>query len=60
MQRLIAANWLVEEGVADKSNMTVMGGSYAGYSAALAMTGDPRTSLDARAASITPNSPQTI
>ena len=36
-----AANWLVEEGIADKASMAVMGGSYGGYSAALAMTRDP-------------------
>lgn len=36
-----AANWLVGQGIADKSNMAVMGGSYGGYSAALAMTRDP-------------------
>jgi dipeptidyl aminopeptidase/acylaminoacyl peptidase len=36
-----AANWLVEEGIADKANMAVMGFSYGGYSAALAMTRDP-------------------
>ncbi|TJW45328.1 MAG: S9 family peptidase [Mesorhizobium sp.] len=36
-----AANWLVGEGIADKANMAVMGGSYGGYSAALAMTRDP-------------------
>lgn len=36
-----AAHWLVAEGIADKANMAVMGGSYGGYSAALAMTRDP-------------------
>jgi dipeptidyl aminopeptidase/acylaminoacyl peptidase len=36
-----AAHWLVDEGIADKANMAVMGGSYGGYSAALAMTRDP-------------------
>ncbi|AOF93920.1 S9 family peptidase [Sinorhizobium sp. RAC02] len=36
-----AANWLVSQGIADKANMAVMGGSYGGYSAALAMTRDP-------------------
>lgn len=36
-----AANWLVDEGMADRANMAVMGGSYGGYSAALAMTRDP-------------------
>ncbi|CAN7388111.1 alpha/beta fold hydrolase [Pararhizobium sp. LjRoot255] len=36
-----AANWLVSEGIADRSAMAVMGGSYGGYAAALAMTRDP-------------------
>ncbi|SFU23040.1 S9 family peptidase [Mesorhizobium sp. YR577] len=36
-----AANWLVAQGIADKTNLAVMGGSYGGYSAALAMTRDP-------------------
>jgi dipeptidyl aminopeptidase/acylaminoacyl peptidase len=36
-----AANWLVEHGIADRANLAVMGGSYGGYSAALAMTRDP-------------------
>jgi acetyl esterase/lipase len=36
-----AAKWLVAEGIADEANMAVMGGSYGGYSAALAMTRDP-------------------
>ena len=36
-----AANWLVTSGIADKSNLAVMGGSYGGYSAAMAMTRDP-------------------
>ena len=33
-----AAKWLVAQGIADKDNMAVMGGSYGGYSAALAIT----------------------
>lgn len=36
-----AARWLASEGIADADNMAVMGGSYGGYSAALAMTRDP-------------------
>ncbi|MCC5781190.1 S9 family peptidase [Nitratireductor sp. B36] len=36
-----AAKWLVENGTADPNRMAVMGGSYGGYSAALAMTRDP-------------------
>jgi len=36
-----AANWLVEQGIADRANMAVIGGSYGGYSSALAMTRDP-------------------
>jgi dipeptidyl aminopeptidase/acylaminoacyl peptidase len=36
-----AANWLVTQGIADMDNLAVMGGSYGGYSAALAMTRDP-------------------
>lgn len=36
-----AAKWLIAEGVADADNIAVMGGSYGGYSAALAMTRDP-------------------
>ncbi|EKF43288.1 peptidase S9 prolyl oligopeptidase active site domain protein [Nitratireductor indicus C115] len=36
-----AAHWLIEEGIADPKAIAVMGGSYGGYSAALAMTRDP-------------------
>lgn len=36
-----AANWLVEQGISDKDNMAVMGGSFGGYVSALAMTRDP-------------------
>lgn len=36
-----AAAWLVSTGIADREAMAVMGGSYGGYSAALAMTRDP-------------------
>jgi len=36
-----AAKWLVQEGIAAKDSLAVMGGSYGGYSAALAMTRDP-------------------
>jgi dienelactone hydrolase len=36
-----AANWLVEEGLADTDALIAMGLSYGGYSAALAMTRDP-------------------
>jgi dipeptidyl aminopeptidase/acylaminoacyl peptidase len=36
-----AANWLVEQGMADTDALVAMGMSYGGYSAALAMTRDP-------------------
>jgi len=36
-----AANWAIAQGVADKHNMVIAGGSYGGYAAALAMTRDP-------------------
>ena len=36
-----AANWLIEEGLADPDALIAMGTSYGGYSAALAMTRDP-------------------
>ena len=36
-----AAQWLVDEGLADTDALIAMGGSYGGYSAALAMTRDP-------------------
>ncbi|PYE39926.1 dipeptidyl aminopeptidase/acylaminoacyl peptidase [Rhizobium sp. PP-WC-2G-219] len=36
-----AAHWLVSQGIADSNAMAVMGGSYGGYAAALAMTRDP-------------------
>jgi dipeptidyl aminopeptidase/acylaminoacyl peptidase len=36
-----AAQWLVDEGLADTDALVAMGGSYGGYSAALAMTRDP-------------------
>lgn len=36
-----AAHWLVAQGIADKDNMAVMGGSYGGYAAAEAMVRDP-------------------
>ena len=36
-----AANWLVNEGLADKDALIAMGTSYGGYSAALAMMRDP-------------------
>ena len=36
-----AAQWLVDEGMADKNALVAMGTSYGGYSAALAMTRDP-------------------
>lgn len=36
-----AAQWLGDEGMADKNALGVMGTSYGGYSAALAMTRDP-------------------
>lgn len=36
-----AAMWLVDEGLADTDALTVMGASYGGYAAALAMTRDP-------------------
>ncbi|MEI3853660.1 MULTISPECIES: alpha/beta hydrolase family protein [unclassified Ensifer] len=36
-----AANWLVATGIADRQALAVMGGSYGGYAAALAMTRDP-------------------
>lgn len=36
-----AAQWLVEEGLADTDALVAMGTSYGGYSAALAMTRDP-------------------
>ena len=36
-----AANWLVDEGLADTDALIAMGMSYGGYSAALAMTRDP-------------------
>ncbi|MEL6437417.1 MAG: prolyl oligopeptidase family serine peptidase, partial [Pseudomonadota bacterium] len=36
-----AARWLIEQGIADPDAIAVMGGSYGGYSAALAMTRDP-------------------
>jgi len=35
-----AANWLIEQGTADKNALAVMGVSYGGYSASLAMTRD--------------------
>ena len=38
-----AAKWLADNDIADPDNMAVMGGSYGGYSAALAMTRDPGT-----------------
>lgn len=36
-----AARWLIDEGIADPEAIAVMGGSYGGLSAALAMTRDP-------------------
>ena len=36
-----AANWLVDEGLADPEGLVAMGGSYGGYAAAMAMTRDP-------------------
>lgn len=36
-----AAHWLVDQGLADPDALVVMGGSYGGYSAALAMTREP-------------------
>lgn len=36
-----AARWLIDQGIADPDNIVVKGGSYGGYSAALAMTRDP-------------------
>lgn len=36
-----AARWLIEKGIADPARMVVMGASFGGYSAALAMTRDP-------------------
>lgn len=36
-----AANWIVAQGIADRNAMAVMGASYGGYAAALAMTRDP-------------------
>jgi dipeptidyl aminopeptidase/acylaminoacyl peptidase len=35
-----AANWLIDEGIADPDAIAVMGASYGGYSSALAMTRD--------------------
>lgn len=36
-----AANWAIEQGVADPDAMAVMGGSYGGYAAAMAVVRDP-------------------
>lgn len=35
------AKWLADQGLADPENIAIMGSSYGGYSAALAMTRDP-------------------